>query len=351
MRVLLRIHELRNNGAVYALLHYAEHLAASGHRVVLSVPEGGSPALRERFLAAGIAVNHDAALAPAGFDIAIVATTLNGAAVEALSRSMPVVWSITERRLAAWDSDPPGRLRQLFSYAAKVVFPTYWLVYEYADILMVSAPYLADVVPIGFKPVDYPARAARNDGVFRILCVGSLYPRKRQSDLINAIGLLNDPQIRCVFVGDRYAVGAADLSHALANPAQFSFMNPGERSELQALYRECDMFALPSGDETFGMSAIEAGQAGLPVVLSDLPTYRYIWRDGWNALIHPVGDVAALAGCIGRLKNDPGLRRQLAGRASQVAGCFPFEAYARRFDATLADALARSNMRPPQRTP
>ncbi|MGE5269530.1 MAG: glycosyltransferase family 4 protein [Thiohalocapsa sp.] len=336
---------MRNNGAVYALLHYAEHLAASGHRAVLSVPAGGSEALRARFVAAGIAVNHDEQLDIAGFDIAIVGTMLGGAAVEALSRAMPVVWSITERRLPAWDSDPPGRLQRLFSCASKIVFPTYWLVYEYADILSLSAPYVADVIPIGFKPVEYPPPAERNDGAFRILCVGSLYPRKRQIDLINAIRALGDPAIHCLFVGDPYAIGAADLSYARQNPAQFSFMNPNDRAELQAAYRRCDMFALPSGDETFGMSAIEAGQAGLPVVLSDLPTYRYIWRDGWNALIHPIGDVAALARCIKRLKDEPGLRSHLAQHAQEVARCFSFDAYTKRFDATLADALARSGRR------
>lgn len=342
MHILLRIHELRNNGAVYALLHYAEHLAASGHRVVLSVPAGGSPALRDRFLAAGVAIDHDPAQRLAGFDIGVVSTILNGADVEALSRAMPVVWSITERRQPAWDLDPPGRLRHLFSCATKIVFPAFWLVYEYADILRVSAPYLADVVPIGFKPIAYPPRAARGDGVFRILCVGSLYPRKRQIDLINAVRMLNDPMVHCLFVGDPYAMGAADLSYARKNPQQFAFINPGERTELQAVYPECDIFALPSEDETFGMSAIEAGQAELPVVVSDLPTYRYIWQDGRNALVHPVGDVPALARCIKRLKDDPELRRELGQRARHVARCLSFEAYARRFDATLADAIARS---------
>jgi glycosyltransferase involved in cell wall biosynthesis len=344
MRILLRIHELRNNGAVYALLHYAEHLAASGHRALLWVPAGGSKALRHRFLAAGTEISHDEQLDIAGFDVAVVSTIVGGSVLEALSRAMPVVWSITERRLPSWDSDPPGRLRHLFSCASKIVFPTYWLVYEYADLLMESAPYLADVIPIGFKPVEYPAWRKRDDGAFRILCVGSLYPRKRQIDLINAVRALNDPAIKCLFVGDPYAIGAADMSYARQNPSQFSFTNPADRAELQATYQSCDMFALPSGDETFGMSAIEAGQAGLPVVLSDLPTYRYIWRNERNALIHPIGDVAALARCIARLKADPGLRRQLGERARHVARCFPFAAYARRFDATLADAIARAGI-------
>ena len=342
MRILLRIHELRNNGAVYALLHYAEHLAASGNRVVLSVPVGGSEALRGRFVAAGIEVNHDDGLAITDFDVAVVCTIFGGPMVEQLSRTMPVVWSITERRQPGFDSDPPGRLRQLFACASKIVFPVYWLVYEYADILLGSAPYLADVIPIGFKPVAYPPRQNRNDGLFRILCVGSLYPRKRQSDLINAIRVLDDPAIHCLFVGDPYAMGVADLSYAREHPEQFSFTNPGERAELQAIYRTCDVFALPSGDESFGMSAIEAGQAGLPVVLSDLPTYRYIWHHGWNALIHPIGDVPGLVRCIQRLRDDLTLRHQLGERAQNVARCFSFDAYTQRFDATLVDAVARS---------
>jgi glycosyltransferase involved in cell wall biosynthesis len=341
MRILLRVHELRNNGAVYALLQYAEHLAAGGHRVLLSVPPGGSEALRQRLLGAGVAISHEPQLNVAGFDVAVVATIFGGPAVAALSPTMPVVWSITEQRTPAWDANRPGILRHWFGCATKVVFPTYFLIYEYADILMVSAPYVADVVPIGLKPLEYPPREERGDGIFRILCVGSMYPRKRQIDLINAIRSLDDPEIRCLFVGDPYAIGAADMSYAREHPEQFAFANPPDRAALRDAYAQCDMFSLPSGDETFGLSAIEAGQAGLPVVVSQLPTYRYIWQDGWNALIHPVGDVPALAACIKRLKDNPELRRQLGQNARQVARSFPLEAYTRRFDATLADAIAR----------
>src|SRR5207249_3379589 len=130
----------------------------SGHRVLLSVPAGGSEALRERFLAAGTEIGHDEELDTTGFDVALVSTIFGGPVMAMLSRALPVVWSITERRQASFDSDPPGQLQQLFACPTKIVFPTYWLVYEYADLLLGSAPYLADVVPIGFKPVEYPPR-------------------------------------------------------------------------------------------------------------------------------------------------------------------------------------------------
>ena len=345
LRVLLQIHELRNNGAVYTLLHYAQHLRAAGHRATLLAPADSDPAVRAQFVDAGVALVDQVRLDPPDFDVAIVSTIINGQAVEQLAPALPVVWWIHETRQPGWD-DPPGRLRHLFSRATKIAFPSYRLYFEYSDILAVSSPYLADVVPNGFETVDYPPRQPRGDGLFRILCVGSLYPRKRQIDLVRAVLALNDPTIRCTLVGDRYPLTDQYLAEAFANPAQFAFVHSPSNQALRGLYAQSDMFSLPSSDEAFAMSPVEAGQAGLPVVLSDLPTYRYVWTDGSNALIHPVGDVAALARCIKRLKDDPALRRQLGERATEVARCFLREVCVMRLDATVADAIARRR-RPP----
>ena len=54
------------------------------------------------------------------------------------------------------------------------------------------------------------------------------------------------------------------------------------------------MFAFPSVKEGFGLAALEALAAGLPVVASDLDVFRGFLADGESALLTPAGDAAAL---------------------------------------------------------
>ena len=65
--------------------------------------------------------------------------------------------------------------------------------------------------------------------------------------------------------------------------------------ELERLYRAADVFAFPSVKEGFGLAALEALAAELPVVASDLDVFRGFLADGESALLTPVGDAEALA--------------------------------------------------------
>ena len=50
------------------------------------------------------------------------------------------------------------------------------------------------------------------------------------------------------------------------------------------------MFAFPSVKEGFGLAALEALAAELPVVASDLDVFRGFLSDGESALLAPTGD-------------------------------------------------------------
>ena len=57
--------------------------------------------------------------------------------------------------------------------------------------------------------------------------------------------------------------------------------------------------------EPFGLAVLEAAQAGCPLVLSDIATFRELW-DG-AALFFPPGDDATLANLLTKLALDPDL--------------------------------------------
>ena len=88
------------------------------------------------------------------------------------------------------------------------------------------------------------------------------------------------------------------------------------------------MFAFPSVKEGFGLAALEALAADLPVVASDLDVFRGFLADGESALLTPVGDGAALAAALARVARDERparapARRRPRGRAGATRGTRP----------------------------
>jgi len=59
--------------------------------------------------------------------------------------------------------------------------------------------------------------------------------------------------------------------------------------------------------------------SGQAVVVSDLPAWADVVRDGENALLFPAGDVTALAQVLARLRADPALRARLGATARAEA--------------------------------
>ncbi|MGQ9491408.1 MAG: glycosyltransferase family 4 protein [Anaerolineae bacterium] len=82
------------------------------------------------------------------------------------------------------------------------------------------------------------------------------------------------------------------------------------------LLAACDMLALPSQVDTFGIVLLEAWAHGKPVIGAAVGGIPEVIRDGQTGLLVPFGDVAALAAAIRRLIEAPDWARQLgqAGR-------------------------------------
>ena len=68
-----------------------------------------------------------------------------------------------------------------------------------------------------------------------------------------------------------------------------------------------------SRSEAFGRVTVEAMKFGLPVIGANSGGTRELIRDGWNGLLYPPGDPAALAERIDRLYGDQALRARLGG--------------------------------------
>jgi glycosyltransferase involved in cell wall biosynthesis len=91
---------------------------------------------------------------------------------------------------------------------------------------------------------------------------------------------------------------------------EIEFLGAVPRNLLAQLYRRADMFLMPSIYESFGIAALEARCAGLPVVGMRESGVAEFLRDGETALL--ADDDAEFARHVERLALDDALRRRLA---------------------------------------
>jgi glycosyltransferase involved in cell wall biosynthesis len=91
-------------------------------------------------------------------------------------------------------------------------------------------------------------------------------------------------------------------------------------SELIKLYQQASLNILPSRDEGFGFSFLEAAQFSCPSVLSDIPVLKEISEE--NALFSNPGNPQELAEKIGEIYFDKNLRNNIGEKALQRSKFF-----------------------------
>jgi glycosyltransferase involved in cell wall biosynthesis len=111
------------------------------------------------------------------------------------------------------------------------------------------------------------------------------------------------------------------LTHRLGIRERVHFL--GNRDDIPNLLGIADIYVQPSRDEGFGIAALEAMAAGVPVVVSALPALSEVV--GSAALQFQAGNEKELAQCVMKLLADAGLRRQLSCQGRQRAARFSID--------------------------
>ena len=176
-----------------------------------------------------------------------------------------------------------------------------------------------------------------------VLTVGRLTHMKGQWHLIDAVPDLaaHFPGLAVVLLGDGPLRSSLETrAEALGVSEHVCFA--GYRPDARRLLAAADVFVLPSRHEGMPLAALEAMEAGLPVVATRVIGTAEVVDDGvTGALVRP-GDPAALGAAVARLLADPGLRRRqgAAGRRRYEAR-FTRERMAERtaevYESVLAD--------------
>ncbi len=340
MRALFIIHELALNGAVIALLEQARRMVRRGHIVAVLTPriEGPSAALLPHFQAAGVQLLS--ATSWSEHDVAVGCTVFAADALHELAGRLPLAWWIHEGRAGVRHIITDPKAAQVLGHAAKLIFPSRGVAERlFTPLLGRLPPGRVEVIPyIVPAPADAEP-APKPPGRIRVLCVGSVYPRKRQSDLVQAVAMLQGAPVECILVGEVFRLDPPGEQIARADPDRFRLTGGLLPETVRGFYRSADVLSLPSEDECMPIAPVEAAWQGVPVVLSDLECYEGVWRHGVNALIHPVGDVEMLAWYLRILIESPGIRQRLTSAARTMAARFGEERAGAAFEAALEEAI------------
>ena len=162
--------------------------------------------------------------------------------------------------------------------------------------------------------------AAFPPGVPAVLSVCRLARGKGVDKMIDAMG-----KIAAAVPGTRYAVlGAGPEADALERRAaespaagSITFLGPVTGDEKFAFYERCDVFAMPSEDEGFGLVFLEAGGFGKPVVGGrTAPSTDAVLHDLTGYLVDP-RDADAVGDAVIRLLKDPRVARRLGANGER----------------------------------
>lgn len=171
--------------------------------------------------------------------------------------------------------------------------------------------------------VDAPASpAGPRVGEGRLLSVARLEPADRDKGVLAVLRAL--PAILSDFPAASYDVagdGALrdEVEHTARGLGIASHVHLHGRvtaGELDALYRNADVFVLPSRKEGFGIVYLEAWSHGLAVVAGNRDAGTEVVAEGVTGLLADPGSTEEIAGAVKRLLGDEALRRTLgeAGR-------------------------------------
>lgn len=178
-------------------------------------------------------------------------------------------------------------------------------------------------ITVALPGVEPASRARGSAGGTRLLCVGTISPRKAYGVLAEALGGLKDRDWSCVIAGetDRVPGEFERVRAVIAREGledRISFVGVLDREALDREYAASDIVVMPSLYEGYGMVLAEAMARGLPIVCTTGGAAARTVPDGAGLKVPP-GDAGALRDALARVLGDASLRKSLS-EASWRAG-------------------------------
>ncbi|MEO6002510.1 MAG: glycosyltransferase family 4 protein [Opitutus sp.] len=178
------------------------------------------------------------------------------------------------------------------------------------------APQQVDVLPNAIDPIEWRLELRPPADVVNIACVMRLAPRKRGAALLQALASVRPTfpaglRVCLQFAGDGSERKKLEhLSRQLGLGDSVRFLGSQSPEQVKSLLARSHFFALPSKLEAFGIAALEARAAGLPVLAMTEGGVKEFVANGVEGLL--ARDDLEFAQHLKRLCTEASLRRAIA---------------------------------------
>jgi len=189
------------------------------------------------------------------------------------------------------------------------------------------------VVPLAYEASSPSERVPRaRSQRLQVLWVGSVNLRKGIQYLIEAARQLHQNNVPV----DLTVAGPVMISERAVKiaPPNVTFLGRVTRERTEELYRQADVFVLPTVSDGFAIVQLEAMAQGLPVITT--PNCARVVENGRNGLLMPAGDGAALADALTRMSENRELVAEMGLCATETARGYSLDALARNLTRILA---------------
>lgn len=151
---------------------------------------------------------------------------------------------------------------------------------------------------------------------FTVMCAGQLQTRKGVFDFIKCAKAM--PDVQFVWAGGfsfgRMTDGYEEIKSIVERPPEnIKFLGIVDRDEMNSIYNASDVMFLPSYEELFPMTVLEAMCCKKPVVLRDLDIYKNILFDFYEK----ADGVDGFINLLSKLKNDDEFYKNAAERSAK----------------------------------
>ena len=213
------------------------------------------------------------------------------------------------------------------------------------------------IVGDGINPQDFnrsnPQKFRRRYDIGNapvVLFVGRKEKGKGIDTLVDSMSVVwrKFPQAKLVIAGTR-------ASYSKTIEKKVSSLDAGERrniilidnfedSEKSDLFASCDIFAMPSEVESFGIAYLEAWASGKSVIGCQIGAVASLIEQGKDGLLVEYGNHHELASAILKLMGNEDLRRNLGGNGKKkTCGKYTWDIITKRFRENLNLAICKDN--------
>ncbi len=357
LKVAMLTYSTRPRGGVVHALKLAERLRASGADITLyslaraddpdsmkgyfrevSVPFNIIPYVWHREIITRLENMIDAYTKnlPRNADIYHAQDCVGGKALDRMKErgeiSAPVFRTVhhvddfAEPRLFEFEKRAVARCKNIF------VVSKYW-----RDLLKREYAHKSVITYNGLDPMDFEHLPERKSETPTVLFVGGLEPRKGLDDLVRAMKSVAEgiPSARLVVVakagfrGTEQWSSYESLARNLGLTNRIDFHESVDQETLLGLYSDCDVLALPSRNEGWGLALMEAMACGKPVVATRVGGIPELVENGTEGILVDAGDIKGIADSIARLLKDPALRARMGGAGKRRVKEFSWDSTAK----------------------